>query len=83
MDKRLSCQRRFKFMNLVVNISPINHDSEDLDGDGQFDGIDIAILEKEERDISKQPRGRNSGCCVPLIVGGLFTIGYTAIKIII
>jgi hypothetical protein len=66
-------------VNLKVNISPINHDSADLDGDGEFEGIDIAILEEKEREISKQTRGRNSGCCVPLIVGGLFRIRYTAI----
>jgi hypothetical protein len=70
-------------VNLKVNISPMNHDSADLDGDGEFDGIDIAILEEEERDISKQTRGQNRDCCVPLIVGVLITIGYTATKIII
>ncbi|MBW2328299.1 MAG: hypothetical protein JRF04_01545 [Deltaproteobacteria bacterium] len=53
----------------------MEHDSADLDGDGQFDGIDIAILEEEEREISKQIEGQNQDCCVPLIVGGLFTIG--------
>jgi len=63
-------------------ISPINHDSADLDGDGEFDGIDIANQEKDENKNSKQTRGWNSGCCVPFIVGGFFTVGYTAIKII-
>jgi len=61
----------------------MNNDPKRLDGDGEFDGIDITILEKDENKNSKQTRGQNSGCCVPLIVGGLFTIGYTAIKIII
>ena len=48
----------------------MNHDPADLDGDGEFDGIDIAILEKDENKNSKQTRGQNQDCCVPLIVGG-------------
>jgi len=41
-------------VNLKVNISPINLDSADLNGEGEFDGIDIAILGKNENKNSKQ-----------------------------
>ena len=38
----------------------------DLNGDGDFDEIDVAILEEEENK-KKQPEGNNnSGCCVIL-----------------
>ena len=83
VGKRLSCPHRFKFMNLVVKIFPLYHDPADLDSDGQFDGIDIAILEKEEREIPKQPGRQNSGCCVPFVVCGLITIGYAVTKLIV
>jgi len=50
----------------VVNISPVNPDLGDLDGDGELDAIDIVVLEEGERFLpaSKQ----NTGCClVPVI----------------
>ena len=68
---------------MKVKISPLNHDPANLDGDGQFDGIDIAILEEDENKNSKQTRGQSSGCFVPLIVGGIFTVGFTVTKLIV
>ncbi len=46
----------------------MNHDPADIDSDGEFDAIDIAILE-EEKDV-KQPQNRNAGCCLALMVTG-------------
>jgi hypothetical protein len=40
----------------------VNHAPADLDGDGEFDAIDIAIL--EENNSSNQPKKRNTGCCL-------------------
>ena len=41
-------------------------DGPDFDGDGDFDAIDIAILEDEE---GGKPKG-NSGCCVIFLAIG-------------
>ncbi len=46
----------------------MNHDPADIDSDGEFDAIDIAILE-EEKGV-KQPQNRNVGCCLVLMVTG-------------
>jgi hypothetical protein len=46
----------------------LNHDPADLDGDGEFDAIDIAILE-EAKDVT-QPPNRNAGCCLVLMITG-------------
>ena len=43
----------------------MDHDSANLDGDGEFDGIDIVFLEKDENKNSKQTKGQNPDCCVP------------------
>jgi hypothetical protein len=46
----------------------LNHDPADIDGDGEFDAIDIAILE-EDKGV-KQPQIPNAGCCLMLMVTG-------------
>jgi len=46
----------------------VNHDPADIDSDGEFDAIDIAILEEENG--VKQPHNRNVGCCWVLMVTG-------------
>ena len=38
-------------------------DPADFDGDGEFDGIDIAFLEGEDNG-EKKPAKWKSGCCV-------------------
>ena len=43
---------------MKVKISPLNHDPADLDGDGEFDGIDIAILEEEKGKYPNKQGGR-------------------------
>ena len=45
-----------------------DYDPADLDGDGEFDGIDIAFLEDE--DSKKKPDNGKSGCCVVLLAIG-------------
>ena len=53
-----------------------DYDPADLDGDGEFDGIDIAFLENKDGGGSKQPASGNSGCCVVLLaVGSSVEIG--------
>ena len=51
----------------------LNHDPADIDGDGKFDAIDIAILE-EEKDV-KQPQNWNAGCSLVLMVTGVTFAG--------
>jgi len=41
-----------------------DYDPADLDGDGEFDGIDIAFLEDEDGRGNRKPVRGNSGCCV-------------------
>ena len=58
------------------------YDHADLDGDGEFDAIDISIMEDEEE--NKQPVNRKSGCCVVLFllgssIGAGMWIGYNLI----
>lgn len=50
-----------------------DHDPADLDGDGEFDAIDMKILEDGEQK-KKPPGGGNAGCCVVLLFIGS-TIG--------
>jgi len=58
---------------------PLNHDPADLDGDGEFDAIDIAIL--EEAKDGKQLPNRNAGCCLVLMItGATFTGAVFAIR---
>jgi hypothetical protein len=45
-------------------------DPADLDGDGEFDGIDIAFLEGENGGGKKEPVNGKSGCCVVLFLVG-------------
>lgn len=45
-------------------------DHADLDGDGEFDGIDIDFLEGEGEIDGKQPGGQNTGCCLPVFIAG-------------
>jgi hypothetical protein len=47
----------------------MNHAPADLDGDGEFDAIDIAILE-EDNSGSTQPKNRNTGCCSFFMITG-------------
>ena len=43
-----------------------DYDPADLDGDGEFDGIDIAFLEEE----NKSPGSKdNSGCLTFFVIG--------------
>ena len=50
----------------------MSQDSADLDGDGEFNAIDITILEEGESKTSAQ--NKNTGCCLPfLIVGSSIT----------
>jgi|MTBAKSStandDraft_1061840.scaffolds.fasta_scaffold08156_3 hypothetical protein len=51
------------------------HDKADLDGDGEFDAIDITILEDGEP-VNKNPPGKKSGCCVLLLVGGTVILSF-------
>ena len=44
-------------------------DPADLDGDGEFDAIDIVILE-EGQDSSPPPTNRKTGCCWAVMVTG-------------
>ncbi len=47
-----------------------DYDPADLDGDGEFDGIDIAFLENEDGEGNRKPASGNSGCCVVCFVVG-------------
>jgi hypothetical protein len=48
-----------------------NHDPVDLDGDGEFDAIDIVIL--EEGKGNAPPSNRSTGCCwVVMAIGATF-----------
>lgn len=47
-----------------------DYDPADFDGDGEFDGIDIAFLEGEGGVGDKKPARGNSGCCVLLLIIG-------------
>ena len=38
----------------------------DFNGDGNFDEIDVAILEEEENEKKQPVKNDNSGCCVIL-----------------
>lgn len=53
----------------------MNHDPADLDGDGEFDGIDIVLLEEEEREKSKDSNKQNTGCCFPFLIIGTSVTG--------
>ena len=44
-------------------------DHADLDGDGEFDAIDMMILEDGEQKKTT-PGGGNAGCCVVLLFLG-------------
>ncbi len=51
-------------------------DEADLDGDGEFDGIDISFLEDGEQE-KKSSGGGSSGCCVVLLaIGGSVSAGW-------
>ncbi len=55
-------------------------DPADLDGDGEFDGIDIAFLEDEEQG-NKSSGGGSSGCCVVLLaIGGSVSAGWWCVS---
>jgi len=54
-----------------------NYDPADLDGDGEFDGIDIAFLDDEDGAGKQKPTRGNSGCCVVLLaLGSSVVIGW-------
>jgi hypothetical protein len=54
-----------------------------LDGDGEFDAIDIAILE-EGNSASTQSKNRNTGCCLSIaLTGATFAgVAYTISQLI-
>lgn len=45
-----------------------NDDSLDLDGDGKFTVVDMAILDDEEK--QRTSGNKNSGCCIAVLVLG-------------
>ena len=51
-------------------------DPADLDGDGQFDAIDMVILEESERSTKKN----NSGCGVFLVLSIITLFSVCVIK---
>jgi len=52
-------------------------DPGDLDGDGKFDAIDIAIMENGEDNVA---RNGNGGCCAVLFhLGSLFATGLVVV----
>jgi hypothetical protein len=55
----------------------MNRDPADLDGDGEFDAIDISIFDDSEE--SDPPPNRNTGCCWLFIIAGASFIGMAAI----
>ena len=60
-----------------------DYDPADFDGDGEFDGIDIAFLEGEDGNGNRQPTRGSSGCCVVLFcIGASVSIGWWGIKIL-
>ena len=60
----------------------MNHDPADLDGDGEFDAIDVVILEEGKN--PRQPPNKSTGCCwVIMVIGAGFAgIAFTIIKFI-
>lgn len=51
-------------------------DEADLDGDGEFDAIDMMILEDGEQEKQGSGKG-SSGCCVVLFaIGGSISAGW-------
>jgi hypothetical protein len=51
-------------------------DPADLDGDGEFDAIDLMIMNDGENQKPTSPRG-SSGCCVVLLImGGSVSAGW-------
>jgi len=56
-------------------------DEADLDGDGEFDAIDMMILEGEDLH-RKQPTG-NTGCAVVFLVLGVLPGGALLLKDIV
>jgi hypothetical protein len=58
-----------------------DYDPADFDGDGEFDGIDIAFLEDEDGNKKKEPARGNSGCCIVLLaIGFSIGIGYWCVS---
>ena len=53
---------QFSLVNTMDNFE----DSADLDGDGEFDAIDMMVMEDEAKEQPPAPRG-SSGCCVVLL----------------
>ncbi len=54
-------------------------DHADLDGDGEFDAIDLSIMEDNNR-RNQSPRG-NNGCCVLLLtIGSSVGIGWSLVR---
>ena len=51
-------------------------DPADLDGDGEFDAIDMMILEESERSVKKN----NSGCGVFLVLSIITLFSVCVIK---
>jgi len=51
-------------------------DPADLDGDGEFDAIDMVILEESERSVKKN----NSGCGVFLVLSIITLFSVCVIK---
>lgn len=45
-------------------------DPADLDGDGEFDGIDIEILKDGEEEEKQRSGKGNPGYCLVLLAGG-------------
>ena len=54
-------------------VLPLRRDPADLDGDGEFDAIDIAILEGDKEVDRSQYR--NTGCCLAFMIIGATIVG--------
>ena len=55
-------------------------DEADLDGDGEFDAIDMMILEDGEQE-KKSSGGVSSGCCIVLLaIGATCGSGYWVVS---
>lgn len=56
----------------------------DVDGDGDFDALDYAVMEEIEKEASQSQKGRgNSGCCLVLLapLAGLLMLAGTWYKL--
>ena len=70
-------------LSVYIIVTPMNHDPTNLTTIGNLMESTSLSLKKTKIKIPIKQGVQNSGYCVPLIVGGLFTIGYTVTKLIV